>query len=221
MGHADNPEGWQNYDRKPAAAPPPPRKVTVFVRIVRFTLFLVFVTAGVAGYLYLGQHTRLGETLPMPRALQSISDAHDDAIRYGRSLQEAAADASRRFRTPGPQLRPAARRMNERLDALREDIRPFESRLTRQEDAALVELFAADKELRSFIESSLHAASGFDPTEIDDVRDHIEDGLVMLQGKSPANVQKRKRRLGRVGEAARAIEDVQGAAGKLRLGAEP
>lgn len=217
MPHAESPEGWQRYGEKPDPAPKPRPRVTLYVRIVRFTLFVLFIAGAVAGYVWIGRHTPLAGTLPLPASLQVTSRAHDDLEAYGESLRAIAVEVSGRVTTPGVHNVPVARALLARIDAAHRVGRDLEPRLTREEGRALAALQAGERWLRSHVASCVKVGGSFDPEALAQARAQLDHALDLLGGKPlESDSIRRRHRPNRVGQAIEAAHDVGSAGDRLR-----
>lgn len=211
MRSDDAPENWQKRGRRQADLAPP-SKVSVGARLAMFLLFLVFIGGGLCAYVLIGQSSGLGETLPMPRALRTVSPAHEDLLPYGRALNEIAVEAGARFSFAGPANAPAAKRLLDRLARQHKTGRDLEPQLTREESRALVAFQQAEKLLQQFL-ASVTKAGALDPADLRNARAQLAHASDISRGK-PLNelVASKVRGLG-------ALDDVKSAGGRLRPGA--
>jgi hypothetical protein len=220
MRHLDSPEGWQRHGERAEPAPRP--RVTLYVRVVRFSLFVLFVAGALAGYVWIGRHTPLAGALPLPRSLQVASSAHEELEGYGESLRAIAVEVSGRILGPGPQNAPIARSLLARIDAAHRLGRALEPRLTREEGRVLAALQAGERLMRDHVAASVRVGDGYDPEALAHARAQLDHALGLLGGKPLEGDSIRRRyRPSRVGKAVDAARDVAGAGDRLRaFGAE-
>jgi hypothetical protein len=178
----ETPEGWQ-HDR-PKAPPAPPSRSTTFLGSFLLTILL---GAGVAAYIYIGRDTTLAGAVPLPKALETKSSAHDDLMALGGDLQEIAKDALQRLGFHDAASDTAAVHLRTRLAAVHEKGRRLEPKLSRNETRVLMAFDEAQVAIDDYITAS-QAGQTNDDDEIRLAERQIANGLALGRGEDMDHV---------------------------------
>jgi hypothetical protein len=217
MRTPDSPEGWQKRLERPA--PRPRRRVPLLARLIQLVVMLGCLAGGIAGYVYLGRESHLAATLPMPKALKTVSASHEELLVYGRALVELTTDVGARIKVASPANAASAQRLRQRLDRLHRTGAEMEPLLTREEGRALIAFQRGERMLRDHLDHATRVGAPFDPEDLADARRQLEHGLELARGKRiadlvPSGVRQRRA----PGSTQEVLEDVRSAGQNLRLG---
>ncbi len=193
--------------------------MSLLSQVIQFAVVMACLAGGVAAYVYLGTKSELAATMPMPRALKTVSEAHDELLLYGRALGELGSEASSRLKSAAAGNRPVASRLLGRLERLHRTGRELEPRLTREEGRALIAFQKGESLLQAAIERSTELGAGFDPADIADARAQLSHAFELARGKSLEELITKSRRTAGTGRTRAVLDDVQRAGERLRLGA--